>query len=125
MKTRLVVAICLLAVCLATALFCVWQLEARAKALQEGLEFALETALLDEPSAEITEEVLRIWRKSRPFLHILLPHMSLNELEWALGSLPEFQRQGERMLYIEHCVRAIQCVKTVREMERLNWSNVF
>ena len=126
MKLRMVLAIGLLAVSVGLAVFCLVHLDRRTDALTEALETAMRCAATHSPDwALATGEVRRLWERDRNFLHILLPHINLNELEWALGSLGEYQKQGDAALYIEQCVRGLQCVNTVREMETPNWGNIF
>ena len=126
MKLRLIAAIVLLAASVGLSIFFVARLNSRTRELTSALESAMAaTAAQPEEWASATQEALRLWERDDDFLHILLPHVNLNELEWALGSLEEYQRQGDKELYTEHCVRALQCLKTVREMERPNWGNVF
>ncbi|MDR0531900.1 MAG: DUF4363 family protein [Oscillospiraceae bacterium] len=125
MKTRLIASICLLAACLGAALFCVFHSRRCAKELSGSLEAALSAAAQKEGWPAATEEVLRLWERDKNFYHILLPHANLNELEWALGSLPEFLARQDRAMFIEQCVRGMQCVKTIREMEIPSWGNIF
>ena len=126
MKSRLITAIALLVVSVGAAVFCVLHLNKCAKALGGALETALTCAAVESPGWEdATREVLQIWERHREFLHILLPHVNLNELEWTIGALPAYLEQRDKTLYLEQCVRALQCLETVREMERPSWGNVF
>jgi len=124
MKLRMITAIVLLALSISAAVFCLLRMSACADELAAALETAMASA--GSPQwEEATRGVTRLWERDRDFLHILLPHINLNELEWALGSLREYQQQRDKALYVEQCVRGLQCVNTVREMERPNWGNVF
>jgi len=126
MKTRLILTISLLAVCVGTAIFCMLHAGRRADVLASHLETAMAAAAIEgENWATATRDVLQTWERDSGFYHVLLPHVNLNELEWALGSMPEYLVQREQKLYIEMCVRAIQCVRTIREMETPNWGNIF
>jgi len=126
MKLRLLLAICLLVISVGTAVFCLAHLNRCTDALTEAIETAMRCAATESTQwAPATGEVERLWERHKEFLHILLPHINLNELEWALGALGEYQKQGDVPLYIEQCVRGLQCVNTVREMERPNWGNIF
>ena len=126
MKSRLITAIVLLVVSVGAAVFCVLHLNKCAKELGGALETALACAAVESPGWEAaTGEVLRLWERDKEFLHILLPHVNLNELEWTIGAMPAYLQQRDRPLYIEQCVRGLQCLETVREMERPNWGNVF
>ena len=126
MKIRLIVAISLLALCVGGALFCMLHTKRCAGELTRSLETALAASAIEGVNwAEATSEALAIWERDRNFYHILLPHVNLNELEWALGSLPEYLVRREQKLYIEQCVRAIQCVNTIREMEMPSLGNIF
>ena len=127
MKLRLAAAIVLVVLSVGFAVFCMFRLNRCAGELTAALEAAQDAAAGDSYAAweAATREALRLWERDSEFLHILLPHANLNELEWALGSLPEYLRQDERGLYAEQCVRALQCVNTVKEMERPGWGNIF
>jgi len=126
MKIRLIVAIVLLVICLGGAFFCMTHARRCAGELIESLQTALAAAAIEGKNwAEATSEAIGIWERDSGFYHILLPHMNLNELEWALGSLPEYLVAREQKLFIEQCVRAIQCVNTIREMEMPSWGNIF
>ena len=126
MKSRLITAIALLTVSLGAAVFCVLHLNKCADELGGALENALASAAVESPAWEgATDEVLHAWEKHREFLHILLPHVNLNELEWTIGALSAYLEQHDRTLYIEQCVRALHCLNTVREMERPSWGNIF
>jgi hypothetical protein len=126
MKLRLIVALCLLVVSLATALGFAAFLDHSTEELESALTNALEAALTEAPNWEAaTNEITRLWERDKGLMHVLLPHVNLNELEWALGTLPEFEREQEATLYVEQCVRGLQCIKTVREMEMPSWGNIF
>ena len=126
MKSRLITAIALLAVSVGAAVFCMLHVNKCARELNGALETALACAVTESPAWEdATNEVVRIWDKHENFLHILLPHVNLNELEWTVGALSAYLEQRDKALYIEQCVRGLQCVNTVREMERPSWGNIF
>jgi len=126
MKSRLITAIALLVVAVGTAVFCMLHVNRCAGELTDALEAALTCAATESPEwEEATGEVLRVWDRHENFLHILLPHVNLNELEWTIGALPAYLEQRDKALYIEQCVRGLQCVNTVREMERPSWGNIF
>ena len=126
MKSRLITAIALLALSVGMAIFCVLHVNRIARELGGALEAAMACAVAESPGwEEATREVARVWDKHEGFLHILLPHVNLNELEWTIGALPAYLEQRDKALYIEQCVRGLQCVKTVREMERPSWGNIF
>ncbi|MCL2532375.1 MAG: DUF4363 family protein [Oscillospiraceae bacterium] len=126
MKIRLITAICLIVLAVGFSVFCLVYVSRTTQQLTQALEHAIETAQQHSPQWEsATEEVTRLWQRSRSFLHILFPHQNLNELEWALGALPKYQRMGDVPLFIEHAVRGLQTVNTIREMERLTLANIF
>ena len=126
MKLRIIAASILLAICIGAPIFCMLHAKKCADELSGQLETALAAAAVESSDwANATQEAERIWKRDKAFYHILLPHSNLNELEWSLGSLTEYLARDERQLYIEQCVRAIQCVNTLREMETPTWGNVF
>jgi hypothetical protein len=93
-----------------------------AAALTEGMVAAADETADLEPYAQ---KVKAIWDKNDAFYHCLLPHSSLNELEWTLGTLEGYTAPEERELFFESCVRGLQCVATLREMEKPTWGNIF
>jgi len=126
MKSRLITAVALLAVSVGAAVLCMAHVNKCADELGSALETAMAAAATESPGWEgATEEVARLWDKHDDFLHILLPHVNLNELEWTIGALEDYYEQRDKMLYIEQCVRGLQCLGTVREMERPSWGNIF
>jgi|GEM_PF-1502721 len=126
MKLRLGVAIGLIVLSVGFALYCIARLNNAADELEQALETAMAAALEQSPNwFAATEEVLRIWQRERGFLHILLPHANLNELEWAIGALPMYLELDDRDLFVEHSIRGLQCLNTIREMERPSLGNIF
>jgi len=126
MKLRLAIAITLIALSLGGALFCLAHLNRVTDELAEAIGTAMAAATVEAFDWEAaTDEVMRLMERHESFLHILLPHVNLNELEWAVGALPEYLKQRDKALYIEQCVRGLQCVNTIREMERPSLGNIF
>jgi len=126
MKLRVTAAIVLITLSVGFALYCLLRIESSARELTQALETAMAAALSESPEWEAaTGEVVRLWQRERSFMHILLPHVNLNELEWAIGSLPRFLEQGDANMFVEMCVRGLQCVNTIREMERPTLGNIF
>ena len=126
MKLRLAVAIGLIMLCVGMAIFSLFRLDASAREISWAIEIAMHAAIEESPGWEAaTDEVIRLLERDKGFMHILLPHVNLNELEWAIGSLPEYFRQSDKALYVEMCVRGLQCLNTIREMERPNLGNIF
>jgi len=126
MKLRLSIAIGLIVLSVAFALYCVLRVNAASAELEQALKTAMAAALEQSPAwAPATDEVLRIWQRERSFLHILLPHTNINELEWAIGALPMYLALGDHGLFVEHTIRSLQCLNTIREMERPSLGNIF
>ena len=126
MKLRLGVAIGLIVLSVGFALYCILRVNTAAEELTHALETAMAAALEQSPDwPAATEEVQRLWQRERSFLHILLPHANLNELEWAIGALPMYLELGDHALFIEHSIRGLQCLNTIREMERPSLGNIF
>lgn len=126
MKIRLITAICLIVLAVGFSVFCLAYVNHATQQLTQALELAIEAAQERSPQWEsTTEQVTEQWQRNRSFLHVLFPHQNLNELEWAVGALPKYQRMGDAALFIEHAVRGLQTVNTIREMERLTLANIF
>jgi len=126
MKLRVGVAIALIVLAVGFALYCIFRVNRATDELAAAIETAMTAALEQSPEWEyVTQDLVRLWQRERAFLHILLPHMNLNELEWAIGSLPTYQRLGDHALFVEQSVRGLQCLQTIREMERPTLGNIF
>jgi len=126
MKIRLITAISLIVLAVCFAVFCLHYVNRTTQQLTDALEWAIEAAQEQSLEWEVaTHEVTQLWQRSRSFLHVLFPHQNLNELEWAVGALPQYLRMRDAPLFIEHAVRGLQTVNTIREMERPTLGNIF
>ena len=126
MKLRVGISIGLIVLAVGFALYCIFRVNRAALELSAAVETAMDAAIQDAPNwQEATDEVIQIWERERGFLHILFPHVNINELEWAIGAMQHFQRLGDHALFIEQSVRSLQCLNTIREMERPTFGNIF
>lgn len=126
MKIRVGISIGLIVLALSFAFYCILRLNRATDELRQATEAALLAATEQSPDwLAATDEVARLWERERGFMHILFPHMNINELEWSIGAMQHYQRLGDHALFIESSVRALQCLNTVREMERPTLGNIF
>ena len=126
MKARMITAIALLGLSVGMAVFSMLYVERCAGALEGALEKAMACTSMESTAwAAASDDVERVWARHKGFLHILLPHAVLNELEWAVGALPLHLEQRDKAMFVEQCVRGLQCLNTLREMERVSWGIIF
>jgi hypothetical protein len=126
MKLRLVISSLLVTCALGTAVLCGLHLKNFGKTFAAQLEAAAQSGIAQNETWDAaTQTVLETWSRNEAFLHILLPHPNINELEWAVSALPDYCRQREPELYLEQCVRALSCLETILEMEKPRLGNIF
>jgi hypothetical protein len=125
-KLRLTAAVLFLVLALGTAIGCGIHLDRLSEKMSAQLEEAIAACVQKAPDwAEQTDAVTKTWEKNKGFLHVMLPHQNINELEWAITSLKSYCDKREATLYLEQCVRALGCVATIVELEKPNFGNIF
>ena len=78
-----------------------------------------------EASAERAEDIQELWKSNENILVTLLPHSELDEIEMAIKSLTEFQRQGLNEEYIKALDDCINRLEHINESEMTNLKNIF
>ena len=78
----------------------------------------------DEILKKETEEVVAAWYDSSAFLHSLVAHEGMDELEKSITSLPLLIEHSDREEFRNECIRAVNQINNLIDSERLNIGNV-
>ena len=82
----------------------------------------------EEPDGEIlekeTRKVVDDWYASSAFLHSLVAHEGMDELEKSITSLPLLLEHSDREEFINECIKAVNQIDNLIDSERLNIGNV-
>ena len=71
-----------------------------------------------------TEKVVEAWYDSSAFLHSLVAHEGMDELEKSITSLPLLIEHSDREEFRNECIRAVNQINNLIDSERLNIGNV-
>ncbi len=75
----------------------------------------------------LKKETLRVvddWYASSAFLHSLVAHEGMDELEKSITSLPLLLEHSDREEFINECIKAVNQIDNLIDSERLNIGNV-
>ena len=78
----------------------------------------------DEKLKEETREVVDAWYDSSPFLHSLVAHEGMDELEKSITSLPLLLEHSDREEFINECIKAVNQIENLIDSEKLNIGNI-
>ena len=78
----------------------------------------------DEKLEEETRKVVDAWYDSSAFLHSLVAHEGMDELEKSITSLPLLLEHSDREEFRNECIRAVNQINNLIDSERLNIGNV-
>ena len=78
----------------------------------------------DELLKTETEMIVDKWYSSSAFLHSLVAHEGMDELEKSITSLPLLIEHSDREEFRNECIRAVNQIKNLIDSERLNIGNV-
>lgn len=78
----------------------------------------------DKILAEETRKVVDAWHGSSAFLHSLVAHEGMDELEKSITSLPLLIEHSDREEFRNECIRAVNQIGNLIDSERLNIGNV-
>lgn len=71
-----------------------------------------------------TRKVVEEWYESSAFLHSLVAHEGMDELERSITSLPLLIRHSDREEFRNECIRAVNQIENLIDSERINIGNV-
>ncbi len=72
-----------------------------------------------------TRKVVEEWYESSAFLHSLVAHEGMDELERSITSLPLLIRHSDREEFRNECIRAVNQIENLIDSEKINIGNVF
>lgn len=78
----------------------------------------------NEKLEEETLKVVEAWRDSSAFLHSLVAHEGMDELEKSITSLPLLLKHSDREEFVNECIKAVNQIDNLIDSERLNVGNV-
>lgn len=123
---RVVIAVLLLASAVSVSVWSNISFEKRMKYFSFSLENLI--AYSEESDDEIlkkeTQEVVAAWYDSSAFLHSLVAHEGMDELEKSITSLPLLIEHSDREDFRNECIRAVNQINNLIDSERLNIGNV-
>lgn len=71
-----------------------------------------------------THKVVNDWYTSSAFLHSLVAHEGMDELEKSITSLPLLIEHSDREEFRNECIKAVNQINNLIDSERLNIGNV-
>ncbi|MBR3818329.1 MAG: DUF4363 family protein [Clostridia bacterium] len=71
-----------------------------------------------------TEKVVDAWYASSAFLHSLVAHEGMDELEKIITSLPLIIEHSDREEFRNECIKAVNQIDNLIDSEKLNIGNV-
>lgn len=123
---RVVIAVLLLASAVSVSVWSNISFEKRMKDFSFSLENLI--AYSEESDDEIlkkeTQKVVAAWYDSSAFLHSLVAHEGMDELEKSITSLPLLIEHSDREEFRNECIRAVNQINNLIDSERLNIGNV-
>lgn len=78
----------------------------------------------NEKLEEETHKVVESWYASSAFLHSLVAHEGMDELEKSITSLPLLLEHSDREEFVNECIKAVNQIDNLIDSERLNIGNV-
>ena len=78
----------------------------------------------DEFLENETRKVVEAWYESSAYLHSLVAHEGMDELEKSITSLPLLIRHSDREEFRNECIRAVNQIDNLIDSERINIGNV-
>lgn len=79
-----------------------------------------ENEILKEETLKVVDE----WYASSAFLHSLVAHEGMDELEKSITSLPLLLEHSDREEFRNECIKAVNQINNLIDSERLNIGNV-
>lgn len=123
---RIIIALILLISAVSVSVWSNISFEKNMKQFSDALEhliFCSENSG-DKKLEEETYKVVDAWYDSSPFLHSLVAHEGMDELEKSITSLPLLLEHSDREEFINECIKAVNQINNLIDSERLNIGNV-
>lgn len=123
---RVIIAVLLLASAVSVSVWSNIVFENKMECFSEAIENLIEYSEKsnDEILEEETRRVVDNWYASSAFLHSLVAHEGMDELEKSITSLPLLIRHSDREEFRNECIKAVNQINNLIDSERLNIGNV-
>ena len=124
---RIIVAIILLLSAVSASVWSNFSFEKHMKEFSSSLQnlISYSESLSDEKLKEKTGRVVDAWLDSSAFLHSLVAHEGMDELEKSITSLPLLLEHSDREEFRKECIKAVNQIANLIDSERINIGNVF
>jgi len=123
---RVFIAVLLLASAVSVSVWSNYSFEKHMKKFSSSLESLIVYSEKsdDEFLENETRKVVEAWYDSSAFLHSLVAHEGMDELEKSITSLPLLIRHSDREEFRNECIRALNQIDNLIDSERINIGNV-
>ena len=123
---RIIIALFLLTFAVSISVWSNISFEKNMKSFQVSIEKLIEYSEKsnDKKLEEETLKVVESWNGSSAFLHSLVAHEGMDELEKSITSLPLLIKHSDREEFRNECIRAVNQINNLIDSERLNIGNV-
>ncbi len=123
---RVFIAVLLLASAVSVSVWSNYSFEKHMKKFSSSLESLIVYSEKsdDEFLENETRKVVEAWYDSSAFLHSLVAHEGMDELEKSITSLPLLIRHSDREEFRNECISALNQIDNLIDSERINIGNV-
>lgn len=123
---RVVIAVLLLSAAVSVSVWSYISFEKSMKSFSESIEkiivYSEESS--DEFLEKETQKLVDSWHDSSAFLHSLVAHEGMDELEKSITSLPLLIEHSDREEFRNECIKAVNQINNLIDSEKLNIGNV-
>lgn len=123
---RVIIAVLLLSAAVSVSVWSNISFEKNMKSFSQSIERLIEHSekSTDEFLKHETQKLVESWHGSSAFLHSLVAHEGMDELEKSITSLPLILEHSDREEFINECIKAVNQIDNLIDSERLNVGNV-
>lgn len=123
---RVVVAVLLFTCAISVSVWSNISFEKNMKLFLESIEnlIVYSEKSTDKALKKETQKLVDAWNDSSAFLHSLVAHEGMDELEKSITSLPLLLEHSDREEFINECIKAVNQINNLIDSERLNIGNV-
>lgn len=122
---RLIAAIILIAIALASSLIVIHYEKSVLCELRLSVEELCNMADRGEQNGEMIASAIRQWEEHRSFLSAVLKHADVDAMSLRYGMLQTYYENEEDELYIENCDELLVMIDVILEGEKLSFGNLF
>lgn len=123
---RIIIALLLLISAVSVSVWSNISFEKQMKAFSSEINNLISCSekLPDEKLKDETRKIVDAWHDSSAFLHSLVAHEGMDELEKSITSLPLLLEHSDREEFRNECIKAVNQIDNLIDSERLNIGNV-